>query len=61
MKEVRSFLGRASFYGHFIKDLSKITKSMTNLLAKDVPFHLSEECLVALLFFILPSGENHLS
>ena len=44
MKEVQSFLGYANFYCHFIKDFSKITKPLSNLLAKDVPFHFSEEC-----------------
>ena len=43
MKEVQSFLGYANFYCHFIKDFSKITKPLSNLLAKDVPFHFSEE------------------
>ena len=26
------------------KDFSKIAKSLSNLLAKDVPFHFSEKC-----------------
>jgi len=47
VKEVRSFLGHASFYLHFIKDFSKITKPLSNLLAKDVPFHFSKEHLEA--------------
>jgi len=71
MKEVRSFLGYAGFYRHFIKNFSKITKPLSNLLAEDVSFHFSKECLVAfstleealtsVLSFILPSGENYLS
>ena len=71
MKEVSSFLGHAGFYRHFIKDFTNIVKPLTNLLAKDMPFHFSEECLVAftklkevlpvLPFCILPSGESHLS
>ena len=44
MKEVRSFLRYAGFYCHFIKDFCKIAKPLSNLLAKDVPFHFSEEC-----------------
>ena len=44
VKEVRSFLGHAGFYRRFIKDFSKIAKPLSNLLAKDVPFHFSEEC-----------------
>jgi len=47
VKEVRSFLGYASFYRRFIRDFSKIAKPLTNLLAKEVSFHFSEECLVA--------------
>ena len=47
VKEVRSFLEHADFYCRFIKDFSKIAKPLSNLLAKDVPFHFSEECLEA--------------
>jgi len=47
VKEVWSFLGHAGFYHHFIKDFSKITKHLSSLLAKNVPFHISEECLEA--------------
>jgi hypothetical protein len=36
--EVRSFLGLASYYRHFIPDFSKIAKPMTQLLHKDVKF-----------------------
>jgi hypothetical protein len=38
IKSLRSFLGHAGFYRRFIKDFSKITKPLTNLLQKDVPF-----------------------
>ena len=47
MKEVRSFLGHAGFYRRFIRDFSKIAKPLSNLLAKDVPFRFSDECLEA--------------
>ena len=33
-----------AFYRRFIKDFSKIAKPLSSLLAKDVPFHFSEEC-----------------
>jgi len=33
-------------YHHFIKNFNKIEKPLTNLLAKDVPFHFSDKCLV---------------
>ena len=38
IKGIRSFLGHAGFYRRFIKDFSKISKPLTNLLQKDVPF-----------------------
>jgi len=45
VKGVRSFLGHARFYRHFIKDFSKIAKPLSNLLNKDVVFRFDEECL----------------
>jgi hypothetical protein len=47
IKSLKSFLGDARFYRRFIKDLSKITKLLTNLLQKDVPFDFNEKCLAA--------------
>ena len=47
VKGVRSFLGYASFYRRFIKDFSRITRPLTNLLAKDTQFNFDEECLIA--------------
>ena len=44
IKGIRSFLGHAGFYRRFIKDFSKISKPLTNLLQKDVPFSFSDEC-----------------
>ncbi|CAN6487228.1 unnamed protein product [Victoria cruziana] len=44
VREVRSFLGHAGFYRRFIKDFSKISRPLCNLLAKDVTFVFSEEC-----------------
>jgi hypothetical protein len=38
VKGIRSILGHAGFYRRFIKDFSKISKPLTNLLQKDVPF-----------------------
>ncbi|XP_062080896.1 uncharacterized protein LOC133785693 [Humulus lupulus] len=47
VKSVRSFLGHAGFYRRFIKDFSKISKPLCNLLEKDTPFHFDEACLKA--------------
>ena len=47
VKEVRPFLGHVGFYRRFIKNFSKTMKPFFNLLAKDVPFHFSDECLEA--------------
>jgi hypothetical protein len=45
IKGIRSFLGHAAFYRRFIKDLSKISKPLTNILQKDVPFSFSDDCV----------------
>jgi len=42
---LRSFLQHVGFYRRFIKDFSKIAKSFTHLLVKDVPFEFNEDCL----------------
>ncbi|GJW20507.1 reverse transcriptase domain-containing protein [Tanacetum coccineum] len=44
VKGVRSFLGHAGFYRRFIKDFSLISKSMTQLLMKDVKFYFFDDC-----------------
>ena len=36
IKAIRSFLGHAGFYRRFIKDFSKISRPLTNLLQQDV-------------------------
>jgi len=38
VKGIRSFLGHAWFYRRFIANFSQIARSLTNLLAKEVPF-----------------------
>ncbi|WVZ89701.1 hypothetical protein U9M48_036070 [Paspalum notatum var. saurae] len=43
MKEVRGFLGLAGYYRRFIESFSKITKPMTSLLEKGVPFIWTKE------------------
>ena len=47
IKGVRSFLGHAGFYRRFIRDFSKISKPLSNLLIRDVPFNFNDECLHA--------------
>ena len=43
---IRSFLGHVGFYRRFIKDFSKISRSLTNLLQKNVPFFY-DDCVEA--------------
>jgi hypothetical protein len=45
MRRIRSFLGHARFYRRFIKDFSKISEPLTNLLQKDVPFSFNGDCI----------------
>src|SRR3954470_11852815 len=47
IKGIRSFLIHAGFYRRFIKDFSKISRPLTNLLQKDVPFVFDDDCLEA--------------
>ncbi|KAK0597787.1 hypothetical protein LWI29_028591 [Acer saccharum] len=47
VKGVRSFLGHAGFYRHFIKDFSKISRPLCNLMTKDSTFVFNDECLHA--------------
>nr|GEU78826.1 retrovirus-related Pol polyprotein [Tanacetum cinerariifolium] len=47
VKGIRSFLGHGGFYHRFIKDFSKIAKSMTRLLEKDTPFIFNKKCVEA--------------
>jgi hypothetical protein len=42
VKSLRSYLGHAEFYRRFIKDFSKITKPLTQLLQKDVTFNFDD-------------------
>ena len=44
IKGIRSFLGHAGFYRRFIKDSSKTSIPLTNLLQKDTPFVFDEDC-----------------
>jgi len=43
VKGIRSFLGHRGFYRRFIANFSQITRPLTNLLAKEVPFQFNDE------------------
>ena len=47
IKGIHIFLGHAGFYRRFIKDFSQISRPLTILLPKDVPFEFIDECLTA--------------
>src|SRR3954471_22409500 len=54
IKGICSFLGHAGFYRRFIKDFSKTSRPLTNLLQKDVPvISLDLILLILKLLFIL--------
>jgi hypothetical protein len=42
--DIRSFLGLAGYYRRFIKNISKISKPMTELLKKDHRYTWTDEC-----------------
>src|SRR4051812_31163752 len=44
IKGICRFHGHAGFYRRFMKDFSKTSKPLTNLLQKDVPFEFDEDC-----------------
>ena len=44
IKGVQSFFGHTRFFGRFIKDLSKITKPLMQLLANDALFVFTDGC-----------------
>src|SRR4051812_2262526 len=48
IKGICSFLGHAGFYRRFIKDFSKISRPLTNLLQKDPTFVFDEDSKEAL-------------
>jgi len=45
IKSLRSFLGHVGFYRRLIKDFSKITKPLTQLLQKYVEYTFDSDCL----------------
>ena len=71
VKGIRSFLGHARFYRHFIKDFSQIAKPLSNLLVQGTPFEFVAQCmhafsvlkdkLVSTLIVVAPDWAVHLS
>ena len=47
IKGIHSFVGHAGFYRRFIKEFSKISRPLTNILQKDIPFVFDDDCLEA--------------
>jgi hypothetical protein len=47
VKGMQTFMGHASFYRRFIKDFSEISKPLTDLLYKDVPYSFDKHCMQA--------------
>nr|GEX55843.1 reverse transcriptase domain-containing protein [Tanacetum cinerariifolium] len=47
VKGIRSFLGHVGFHRRFIQDFCKISRPMTHLLEKNIPFIFSEDCIKA--------------
>ena len=47
IRGIRSFLGHADFYRRFIKDFSKISRPLSNLLQEDIPFVFYDDCVEA--------------
>ena len=50
VKGIRRFLGHTGFYRRFIKDFSKISKPLLNLLVQGAPFEFDDQCLKVFLF-----------
>ena len=44
VKGIRSFIGHASFYRRFMKDFSKISRSLCRFMEKDANFDFDESC-----------------
>ena len=46
-KQVRQFLGMATYYRRFIKDFAKIAEPLAKLTSKNVTFTWSDDCMIA--------------
>ena len=49
MTEIRSFLGLAGYYRHFVENFSRIAAPLTKLTRKDVRFEWDNNCELAFL------------
>ncbi|PON49476.1 hypothetical protein PanWU01x14_229920, partial [Parasponia andersonii] len=68
VSEIRSFLGLASYYRHFVEGFSKLASPLTHLTRKNVKFHWNENCersfeelkhrLITTLILSIPSGSG---
>ena len=47
VRSIQSFLGHPGFYWRFIKNFSKVSKPLYNLLKKDTPFVFDGQCMQA--------------
>ena len=45
IKGIRSFLGHVGFYRRFIRNFSRISKTLTKLLQKGVSFNFDDKCI----------------
>ena len=50
VKGIRSFLGHVGFFRIFIKNFSKIAKTLLNLLVQGAPFEFDDQCMQVFLF-----------
>lgn len=57
VRDIRSFVGLVNYYRQFIKDFSKLSRPLTRLTKKNVPFLWSDECQAA--FDLLKSALLH--
>jgi hypothetical protein len=44
VRDVRAFIGLAGYYRRHVRNFAEITRSLTNLTKKDVPFNWTNDC-----------------
>ena len=50
VKGIRSFIGHVGFFRRFIKDFSKIAKTLSNLFVQGTRFEFDDQCLKVFFF-----------